>query len=301
MSLRFTVVVPTFERPAAVRACLAALAALEYPRDAFEVVVVDDGSTVPLAAEALPGRPDVALRVLRTANGGPGAARNVGAAAARGCYLVFTDDDCRPAPTWLRSLDAVLTRAPGHMVGGRTVNALATNRWAATSQAIVDMAYDFYNADAAQPRFFASNNMAVPADLFTAIGGFHADGFRVASEDRELCDRWRHAGHGLSYAPDAIVAHAHDLAFASFCRQHFRYGRGAMRYHRERARRRSGRLRQDMPFHLQLPRLVRRATHGMTGRESVQVVWRLMLWQLCNTAGYCYEHVRALASPVPSA
>jgi GT2 family glycosyltransferase len=300
VSVRFTIVVPTYDRPQLMRRCLGALAALDYPRAAFEVVVVDDGSAAPLALDDVAG---VALRVLRTANGGPGAARNAGAAAARGEYLVFTDDDCRPAPSWLARIDAALERAPDDMIGGRTVNALAANRWAATSQAIVDMAYDFYNADAAAPRFFASNNMAVPAGRFAALGGFHHDVFRVASEDRELCDRWHHAGYGLTYVPDAVVAHAHDLGFRSFCRQHFRYGRGAMRYHRVRARRRSGLLRQDMPFHLQLPRLLRRATHAMTTGETAQVAWRLVLWQLCNAAGYFYEHGRAFVRPdarVPS-
>jgi GT2 family glycosyltransferase len=183
------------------------------------------------------------------------------------------------------------------MVGGHTANALRRNRWATTSQVIVDMAYDFYNADPTAARFFASNNMAVPADVFTAIGGFHQDAFRIASEDRELCDRWRHAGHRLTYAPDALVVHAHDLDFGSFCHQHFRYGRGAMRYHQERARRQSGRLWHDMPFHLQLPRLLRRATHAMTAGERADIAWRLVFWQLCNAAGYVYERVRDL---VPS-
>lgn len=292
MARRFSVVVPTYERPAALRACLAALTAQDYPRDDFEIVVVDDGSPTPLAADALPAMHGVACRLLRVANGGPGGARNVGAAAAEGRYLAFTDDDCRPAPGWLRELDAALARAPAAMVGGRTVNALDRNGWAATSQVIVAMAYEFYNADPARARFFAANNLALPADLFAAVGGFCAEGFRVASEDRELCDRWRHAGHRLAYAPEAVVAHAHELTLESFCRQHFRYGRGAMRYHRVRMQRHSGRLREDLPFHVQLPRLWRRATHAMTARERGDVAWRLLLWQLCNAAGYAYEHVR---------
>jgi len=241
------------------------------------------------------------LRVLRTENGGPGAARNLGAAAAEGRYLAFTDDDCRPERGWLRGFDAALARTPTAMIGGRTVNALGRNPWAATSQLIVAMAYAFYNADPAHARFFAANNMAVPADVFAAVGGFRADVFRVASEDRELCDRWRHAGHGLAYAPAAVVAHAHDLDVASFCRQHFRYGRGAMRFHQLRMQRHSGRLRQDMWFHVQLPHLWSRATRAMTAGERGAVAWRLLVWQLCNAAGYLYEHVhdRTAAARLP--
>jgi GT2 family glycosyltransferase len=301
VSVLFSVVVPTYERVASMRRCLAALAQLEYPRASFEVIVVDDGSATPLA-EAIPASVDgLAVTIVRIPNSGPGAARNAGAACARGRVLAFTDDDCQPAPSWLANLAASWERAPACLIGGRTVNALARNPWSVTSQVIVDMAYAFYNADVATPRFFASNNMAIPADLFAKLGGFRGGPFRVASEDRELCDRWRHAGYGLAYAPAAVVAHAHALELRSFCRQHFRYGRGAMRYHQVRAQRRSGHFRQDVRFYLEMPRLLRQATAGLGAWRAATVVPRLMLWQLCNAAGYLYERGRAPEPEAPGA
>jgi glycosyltransferase involved in cell wall biosynthesis len=157
MSLRFSIIVPTFERIGQVRACLGALARLEFPRDRFEVILVDDGSTVPLSGTLTAPPAGFALSIVRKANGGPGAARNAGAAHARGELLAFTDDDCRPSPAWLGALDVCAQRALGTLIGGRTVNALRDNRWSATSQAIVDMAYAFYNADPRVPRFFAAS------------------------------------------------------------------------------------------------------------------------------------------------
>ena len=296
MSCRFSIIVPTFERAPLVRRCLQALAWLDYPREDFEVIIVDDGSAIPLA-DLIPSRFDgLAVTILRIPNAGPGAARNAGARHARGRLLAFTDDDCMPQPSWLRMLENCAERNPGRLIGGRTINALRRNPWSTTSQVVCDMAYNFYNADPESPRFFASNNMAIPADLFAAIGGFLGEIFRVASEDRELCDRWRHAGHALAYAPDAIVEHAHELGLRSFCEQHFRYGRGAMRYHRIRARRGSGRFRQDAFFYLQLPRLLRRASQGLSWRQTAVIVPRLLLWQICNIAGYVYECWRALRS-----
>ena len=54
MSVDFSVVVPTYERSALMARCLAALAQQDYPRDRFEVVVVDDGSVRPLAETIAP-------------------------------------------------------------------------------------------------------------------------------------------------------------------------------------------------------------------------------------------------------
>lgn len=284
---QFSVIVPTYGRPAALAECLAALARLDYPPDRFEVIVVDDGSPTPVVPP--PAAPDLRRRVLRTPNRGPGAARNAGAAVAAGRWLAFTDDDCRPARGWLAGFAACLRDRPEHLAGGRTVNRLPGNPWSETSQVIQDVAYAYYNADPSAPRFFASSNLAVPAERFRTLGGFLADEMRVAAEDRELCDRWRHAGLGLVYAPDAVVEHAHPLGVAGFCRQHFRYGRGARRYHALRARRGSGRLRQDVAFYARFPALVRARLGGLDRRQAARVAVGLLLWQLCNAAGYVWE------------
>ncbi len=293
---RFSIIVPTYERATLLQGCLEAMGRLDYPREDFEVIVVDDGSPTPVGGAGAARFAGLDVSIVRTSNGGPGAARNAGAAVARGRFFAFTDDDCRPTPSWLRMLEARFAHYPDRMIGGRTVNGLRHNHSSIASQVILDMVYAYYNADPESPRFFASNNMAVPADVFGALGGFQEGPFRVASEDRELCDRWRHAGHKLSYAPEAVVEHVHALTVLGFCRQHFRYGRGAMRYHQIRARRRSGRITQDLAFYVRLPRLLRTALLSFTVCQAAHVVLRLALWQLCNTAGYVYERCRDLLS-----
>ncbi len=225
-----SVVIATADRPGPLARCLAAVAALEHPRDALEVIVVDDGGSIhPQPVDGL------RVRLLRRERGGPGAARNDGAQAAEGELLAFTDDDCLPEPGWLRALCAASAESPpGTMIGGRTVNALAANRFAGTSQHIQDLVYAHYNRDAERARFFATNNLAVPRDAFLALGGFDVAAFPFASEDRDLCDRWRASSRDLRSASDAVVHHAHDLDLRGFVRQHVAYGRGAARYHRAR-------------------------------------------------------------------
>jgi glycosyltransferase involved in cell wall biosynthesis len=230
----FSIIVPTYRRPHQLATCLRSLASLDYPRDRFEVLVVDDGGETPTDAviEAFRAQLDVTLLV--HAHAGPAAARNTGAARAKGTFLAFTDDDCAPASSWLQGLADRLLATSDCAVGGRTINALPQNPYSTTSQMIIDFVYSRYNADAEQARFFASNNLALPATLFRASGGFDAS--LTTSEDRELCDRWLRSGYRMVYAPDAVVHHAHRLTFRSFCRQHFNYGRGACRFYQIRAR-----------------------------------------------------------------
>jgi glycosyltransferase involved in cell wall biosynthesis len=293
---RFSVIIPTYARPGQLRSCLGSLTRLEYPRERFEVLVVDDGSPEPLERVIEPFRGRLNLTLLRQPNGGPGSARNTGAARARGRFLAFTDDDCWPAPDWLCRLEARFAQAPGHLIGGRTLNRLTGNLYAAASQLIVDAVYAFYNRGPGTARFFASNNLAVPTDRFRRIGGFDGAGFPFASEDRELCDRWLHRGYRMTYAPEAVVLHAHPLTLARFCQQHFAYGRGALRYQRVRARRGSGRLRQDLKFHARLPALLRGPLAQLPLGQALAVVPLLGLWQLANAAGFFYEASRAWRS-----
>ena len=154
------------------------------------------------------------------------------AAHAHGRYLLLSDDDCVPALGWLRALETRADAFSGALLGGRTLNGLPDNLYSAVSQMVIEVVYAHYNADPDHARFFASNNLAAPADRFRALGGFDPD-FSTA-EDRDLCERWLAHGGRLVYAADAVVRHAHALTLGGLWRQHFAYGRGARRFHRTR-------------------------------------------------------------------
>ena len=237
-----SVVVPSHGRPEALRACLAALAAQD---DADrEVVVVDDGSPEPLApvCAGLKG-----VRCVRQANAGPAAARNRGAREARGAFLAFTDDDCRPRPDWLSALRRAWGGDARRMVGGRVVNGLPANPYASASQALCDYLYDYYGAASGKAPFFTTNNLGVAREALLAMGGFD-EGFPLAAaEDRDLGLRWRDAGGTLAFAPEAVVDHHHALTLRRFWRQHANYGHGARALHRALDRRGSPQPKVEPP------------------------------------------------------
>ena len=290
----FTIVIPTRGRPTQLSSCLEAIALLDYERDKFEIIVVDDGSPEPIDDRVASFRDRLNITLLCQTNAGPSAARNAAAAVRGGRFLAFTDDDVRPKPDWLRRLAEHFLQHPDCLVGGRVCNALTDNPYSTTSQLIMDSAYSFYNQDPNDARFIASCNMAMPAVSFLDIGGFDA-AFRIASEDRDLCDRWRHRGYRMRYASEAVVLHAHRLSLGSFWRQHFRYGRGAWRFHRARSRR-GGRLTRELRTHARFLSVVRAK---IPARRRFVIIGLLGVWQVANLAGFLYEWLRP-DKPVPS-
>lgn len=286
----FSIIIPTYNRPEKLRQCLETISRLDYPKTRFEVIVVDDGSPAGLGAVVAAFAGQLEVSYIRQANAGPAAARNTGADIARGRYLAFTDDDCQPAGDWLNLLESVLETAPDCMVGGRTVNLLAGNPFSSASQLIVDIVYRFYNADPEQARFFASNNMAMPAALLAKIGGFRP-AFRT-SEDRELCDRWLYNGYRMIYKPEALIYHAHDLTLLAYCKQHFNYGRGAHHFHAARAARGSGSMHKEMKFHANLENWLIYPFRRVPISRAFTLAFLLIVWQVINAAGFFWESMR---------
>lgn len=286
-----SVVIPTHNRPARVRACLAALAQQTMARARFEVIVVDDGSDAPLDATVEPFRARLNVHLIRQANAGPASARNRGARHATATLLAFTDDDCEPAPDWLAGLVAVHQDDPEAALGGATVNALSDNVCSTASQLLVDYLYDYHARSTCDETttFFTSNNLAVPTTLFQAVGGFDESFPLAAGEDREFCDRWQQRGHRLRHVPAAVIRHSHNLSMRGFWRQHFNYGRGA--FHFQRARLAAGRpapRREPLSFYLGLIAYPAKATRARRAHLSAM----MFVSQVANVLGYGRERWR---------
>jgi glycosyltransferase involved in cell wall biosynthesis len=287
----YSIIVPTYRRPDSLARCLKAIEALDFQRDRFELIVVDDGSPTPPSDVVATLDGSFEARLVSVQHAGPATARNTGARLARGRYLVFTDDDCVPHADWLRSIDRWIIASAGPLaLGGRTVNLLAGDIYAAASQGIIDYLYQYYGDHSASRRFFTTNNLVVSRADFIEMGGFDEAFALPAAEDRDLCERWSRTGKDLRYAPDVVVSHAHALGFARFNRQHFGYGRGAFDLHRSRVRRgeRSVRL-EPLRFYAGL------VTYPLRQSRTWRAVSLALLhaWsQIAYGAGYFFERAR---------
>jgi len=295
VSLAFSVVIPTHNRRDALRACLQALTRQQYPRDAFEVIIIDDGGSDSLKDLVQSFDGQLLLRLQRQRRSGPATARNLGARVANGEYLAFTDDDCEPSPHWLERLYESLVAHSNALIGGRVVNALPSNSCSAASQQLVDYLYLSYTENGA-PRFFASNNFALSSRTFKDAGGFDESFPLPAAEDRDFCARWIRSGGAMVYTPVALVYHAHALDVSGFVQQHFRYGRGAYHFRKRTVSRgyQSPPIEPLSFYRDLLTYPLKSATHIGIGSLSVSLLF--VLSQIANAAGFFRE---AFATLVP--
>jgi glycosyltransferase involved in cell wall biosynthesis len=289
-NVEYSIIIPTYRRRASLVRCVEAIQALDFPRDRFELLVVDDGSPTPPADLVESLDLSLAAQLVCAPHRGPAAARNAGARLARGHHLVFTDDDCAPRPGWLRAIDRAVASSPAPIaIGGHTVNILADNLFATASQDIVDFLYDYYG-ESAPHRFFTSNNLVVSRAEFMEMGGFDEQFHLAAAEDRDLCERWLAAGREMRYAADAVVDHAHALDIVRFHRQHFNYGRGAFDLHRSRARRGNASLRlEPVRFYFGLITYPLRRSRGW---RALPLAMLHASSQVAYAAGYFFERIR---------
>jgi glycosyltransferase involved in cell wall biosynthesis len=195
VSAEISVVIPTHDRPAGLARLLDALREQSIGTQRFEVIVVDDGSRVPVAVE-----PDgLQLRVLRHEHArGPAAARNTGWRAASTQTVAFIDDDCAAAEGWL---GAILKAADG----GRTVVQGKVSPMPDQAQLLRPLSHTI-EVGGASP-LFVSANIAYPRALLERVSGFDERFRRACGEDAELGARARRAGAVVRFAPDALVYH----------------------------------------------------------------------------------------------
>lgn len=215
---RISVIVPTRGGEQLLARCLSALQEQEDVGGGYEVILVDDGSERPLEALAHAH----GARYVRQDPLGPAAARNAGAAAARGEILAFTDADCAPRPAWLQELTRPFEDPQVVGVKG------TYQTWQhAFVPRFVQHEYEAkYRRMARQEQidFVDTYSAAYRREVFLENGGFES-AFPVPSvEDQEFSFRLARKGYKMVFAPGAVVEHTHDETLWDYIRRKFNIG-----------------------------------------------------------------------------
>jgi glycosyltransferase involved in cell wall biosynthesis len=226
--MRFSLIVPTYNRKNSLRRCLTIATSQEYPD--YEVIVVDDASTD--GTDEMVRREFPQVRYLRQErNRGPAAARNRGVEAATGEFIAFTDDDCEPPPSWLSVLKAGFESYPEvGAVGGLQEAADPVwqhNRLARYERFLTRRVYGVGELPVlGQPAPGGTNNLAIRRALLQRLGGFDETFPVAAGEDADLLYRLVYLGYPTVCLP-IKVTHHQAYTWPGFVRQQVRRGIGA--------------------------------------------------------------------------
>lgn len=212
-----SIIVPTFNGARRIEACLDALVRQSTTRS-FEIVVVDDGST---DGTSLVVNRSPTVRLIHQANAGPAAARNRGARAARGSIILFTDDDCVPAPNWLEAMLAPFIDP--EVMGAK--GAYRTRQTRLVSRFVQIEYEDRYRLMRRESNidFIDTYSAAFRRDRFLEMGGYDTSFPVACAEDVELSYRMSARGWKLKFVPDAIVYHTHPDRLASYLRKKHKF------------------------------------------------------------------------------
>lgn len=194
-----------------VEEALRALAASDYPRGRIEVLVCR-------------GR-------------NPSYQRNLGAARARGEYVLFLDSDSRVGRGLIRSLLACLADAGVAAAGGPDLPVLPQTFLQSCFDLVQSTWFGSFSSRARYrslggPRDSGESELILCNLMVRRHDFIDSKGFRTGlypNEENEWLDRMRGAGRRARYQPDAAVRRPRHRNLPAFARQAFRYGRGRTR------------------------------------------------------------------------
>jgi len=214
-----SVIVPAYNSEKTISRCLDGLLNQTISHDQYEIIVVDDASLDNTSA-VIQSYSNV--RWLQIPHGGPAVARNVGANAALGEILVFTDTDCVPCQDWLQNMTLPFQDPEVMGVKGayRTHQVELVPRF-------VQLEYESkYRRMQKLPQidFIDTYSAAYRKGIFLENRGFDVN-FPVASvEDQEFSFRMARKGYRLVFAPSAIVYHQHDRNLREYIQRKLNIG-----------------------------------------------------------------------------
>lgn len=219
----FSVIIPVYNRPDEVRDLLDSL--LKQSAKNFEVVIVEDGSTVACRQQCEQAQSQgLDVKYFYKDNEGRSIARNYGMERATGDYFVFFDSDCVIPPTYFATVEKALAQNPVDCYGGPDA---AHESFTTTQKAINYTMTSFLTTGGIRggkvalekftPRTF---NMGFSRAVYEKVGGFR----EMFSEDIDMSKRIAGAGFTTTLIADAPVWHKRRVDFHKFLRQVYVFG-----------------------------------------------------------------------------
>lgn len=224
MEISYSFIIPVFNRPNEVKELLSSMQELKFDRT-FEVVIVEDGSTVDSEKVVREFSSVLNISYYKKPNSGPGDSRNYGMKRATGNYFLILDSDVILPPYYLQEVDKALRNHFVHCFGGPDA---AHGSFSLVQKAINYSMTSFVTTGGIrggkqmvgkfQPRSF---NMGLSREAFFNSGGY---GVIHPGEDPDLALRLRKMGCETRLFSEAYVYHKRRIDWYKFFQQVYKFG-----------------------------------------------------------------------------
>ena len=224
MELKFSFVIPVYNRPDEINELLQSLLAMDY-NDFFEVVIVEDGSTIPCKDIVERYSDKLTISYHFKENSGPGDSRNFGMKMAKGNYFIILDSDCLVPNHYLNTIESFLSTSYYDCYGGADA---AHQSFTPLQKAINYVMTSFLttggirgNKQAVQKFEPRSFNMGISKEVFEITKGFSDI---HPGEDPDLSQRIMKLGFKTCFIPNAYVYHKRRISWTKFYQQVKKFG-----------------------------------------------------------------------------
>ncbi len=222
--MTYSIIVAVYNRPDELRELLDSLTHQTYTD--FEVIIVEDGSSVPSQTVCNEFAQSLTLRYYTKENSGPGPSRNFGCRRASGDWFLFLDSDCTTPPSWLHTVHTNIAECSLDAFGGPDRE---HKNFSVIQKAISYSMTSVFTTGGIRggkvrvggtfhPRSF---NMGISREVFNRTDGFARMRF---GEDVDFSIRIIEAGFTVGLIADAWVYHKRRTDFGKFFKQVYNSG-----------------------------------------------------------------------------
>jgi glycosyltransferase involved in cell wall biosynthesis len=221
-SLKYSIIVPVYNRLDEVKELLESAEKLDFNRSVFEFLFVDDGSSDGFKEfiETYNSDSKLQIRAIFQQNQGPANARNNGMANLSSDFMLFIDSDCLLPPVWLKEIEKGIATNGFDAFGGPDTfhpsfsPLLKAINYSMTS--FIGTGGIRGNKKSVEKFYPRSFNMGISRAVYEKIGGMR---LRYYGEDTDFSARIDKAGFKMGLIPDAFVYHKRRTSLKKFFKQ----------------------------------------------------------------------------------
>jgi GT2 family glycosyltransferase len=215
-SFMVSVIIVTLNGLDYLKKCLPPLQMQTYPKDKFEVIVVDNGSSDGTIQYLKRDYPNIVV-IENENNEGFAKPNNQAAKVAKGKFLALLNNDMVVKENWIEELLATQTRTGAECVAGMILNRDQSIDYSEGKIDCYGYGYHFHERVAEEKEVFyaCGGSLLINRDIYLAVGGLDED-FYLYYEDTDLCWRLWLLGYRIVFSPKAQSIHKHNGTAGAF-------------------------------------------------------------------------------------